>query len=208
MAVSTERRVARPIPTSRLLVGILLHFCAPAYLLTCLATCLLGDPPVDDVGSVVGRMAWTALWFLPGFLLLTGAAAGVGAVLDRHRDRSPDAAETARAHVAAARQLLAPLHHSRLTQAMAAMDAVRWDYAEARYQRVAADLDAAARTFFAAASSAGPDRRPAILNLAADSIEGLGVALAELHDEKRRLDEGDARTVATYLDARYGDGAR
>ena len=203
-AMAREGRPAEPIPSARLLPGIRLHFCVPAYLLTCLATCFLVAPPVADWHGAVARMLWTGAWFLPGFLLTTGVTAGVGALLDRSRDRSPDPAAVAREQLAEAHRLLDGLHHARLARALAAIDAGRWNWDEPRCQRVAADLDAAARTFFAAASSAAPERRPAILDLAADGVERLAAALADLGEETRRLDEGDARTVAGYLEARYG----
>uniref|UniRef100_UPI001576C470 hypothetical protein n=1 Tax=Sphingomonas bacterium TaxID=1895847 RepID=UPI001576C470 len=74
-----------------------------------------------------------------------------------------------------------------------------------RCQQVAADLDAAARTFTAAFDSAMPDRRPAVLTLAVEAVERLAAAVAAIADERGRLDEGDARTVVRYLQARYDD---
>ena len=82
----------------------------------------------------------------------------------------------------------------------------RWDHADPRHQRIAADVLAAARTFAAAYESAAPDGRGAVLDMAADSVDRLADALAGLAEERRRLDEGDARTVAGYLAARYGEG--
>ena len=93
--------------------------------------------------------------------------------------------------------------HPRLDRAVARLDAMRWDHADPRHQRVAVDLLAAARTFAAAHESATPAGRGAVLDMAADSAERLANAMTSYADERRRLDEGDARTVAGYLKARY-----
>lgn len=144
----------------------------------------------------------------PGFALLTGAAAVIGAAIDRGRDRKPDGAAIAREQREAARALFVPLHHVRLARALAAIDGMAWRDQDTRHQRIAADLEAAARTFVAAIDSATVERRPVILDLAAESVERIGAALAEVNDEDRRLDEGDAQTLARYLQSRCGEGSR
>ena len=196
----------RRISTARLLVGILLHFCVPAYLLFCVAAAFLKMPVVADWAAVPARMLWAAAWFVPGFVLAAAGAAGAGALVDRRRPRAPDAVAASRDALAEGRRLFAALPNRRLERAMAAIEAQRWNHAEPAHQRVAADLLAAARTFATAYASAA-DGRPAIAELAADSVERLAGAMAALADERRRLDEGDARTVAGYLAVRYGDGA-
>ncbi|WP_425229426.1 hypothetical protein [Sphingomonas sp.] len=201
----TREPPAGAIPTSRLLAGILLHFCPPAYLLSCLAAALLVRPVVTAWAGAPARMLWTALWFFPTFLLATAVAGGVGALIDRRRPRAPDPVAVSRAQVSDARARLGGIADGCLTRALDRIDAARWDHADARYRQIAADLDAAARTFAAAAGSAIPDRRKTVLALAATSIERLAAALDTLAVERQRLDEGDARTVATYLDARYGE---
>ena len=195
----------RAIPTSRLLVGILLHFCVPAYLIACVAAALLHAPVVADWAAVPERMLWTALWFVPAFLLATIAAAGVGVALDRRRPRAPDPVAASREAFAEGWRLLGALAVARLDRALAQLGAARWDHSDPRCQRIAADLAAAGRTFAAAHASAAPEGRAAIGELAADSVARLGDAMTALADERRRLDEGDARTVAGYLATRYGD---
>ena len=197
----------RRIPTARLLIGILLHFCVPAYLLFCLAAAFMKHPAVATWGDAPGRMLWTAAWFGPGFLLAVLGAAGIGTLLDRRRPAALDAVAGSQASMAKARRMLATLHDTRIDAATARLDAQRWDHADPRHQRVAADLLAAARTFATAHNSAPPDGRPTVLGLAADSVERLADAMTSLADERRRLDEGDARTVAGYIAARYRDGA-
>ena len=199
--MTTTRRIS----TARLLVGILLHFCVPAYLLFCVAAAFLKMPVVADWAAVPARMLWAAAWFVPGFLLVAGGAAGAGALVDRGQPRAPDAVAASRDALAEARRRFAELPSRRLERAMATLDAQRWDHAEPAHQRVAADLAAAARTFATAYQSAA-DGRLAITELAADSVERLAGAMTTLGDERRRLDEGDARTVAGYLATRYGEG--
>ena len=188
--------------------AILLHFSVPAYLLTCLGTCIFLDPPVRDLASAVVRMLSTAAWFVPAFAVLTTLAAGAGAVFDRSRDDRPDPAASAREQVARARALLVPLHDERIMRALAHIEAMTCDWNDGRQQRVAGDLASAARTFATAVNSATPERRPAVLELAAESVERLGTALDELDDERRRLDEGDALTIAGYVQARYTSSSR
>ena len=199
--------MARPraIPTSRLLVGILLHFCVPAYLLASLAAAMLHSPAVTDWPAVPARMLWTAAWFAPAFLLALAGAAAVGTLLDWRIERAPDAVAVSRDALGEGRRLLAPLADARLDRALARLGGARWDHADPRHQRVAADLLAAGRTFVAAHDSAAPAGRAAIGALAAESVDRLATAMTALAEERQRLDEGDARTVAGYLQARYGD---
>lgn len=195
----------RAIPTSRFLVGILLHFCVPAYLLACLAAAFLHQPVVTGSDAVPARMLWTAAWFVPVFLAAMPAAAGLGAMLDRREERGPDAVAVSREALEDGRRRLRALGCLTLDRALARLDTARWDHADPRHQRIAADLAAAGRTFAAAHDSAPPAGRAAIGELAAESVERLADAMAALAEERRRLDEGDARTVAGYLQARYGE---
>lgn len=197
---------SRRIPTSRLLVGILLHFCIPAYLLACLAAALLKEPVAAGWAEVPGRMLWTAAWFVPAFLAALTVAAGVGATIDGRRPAPRDEVASSRDALAEARRVFAGMPHAALDRALARLDTVRWDHADARHQRVAADLAAAAGTFAAAHGTATPAGRAGVLDLAADSVNRLADAMASYADEQRRLDEGDARTVAGYLRARYDAG--
>lgn len=195
----------RAIPTSRFLAGVLLHLCVPAYLLACLAAAFLHEPVVTGWDAVPARMLWTAAWFVPAFLLAMVAAAGLGAMLDRREERGPDVVAGSREALEDGRRQLRALGCLTLDRALARLDTMRWDHADPRQQRITADLTAAGRTFAAAYDSAPPAGRAAIGELAADSVERLAEAMAALADERRRLDEGDARTVAGYLAARYGE---
>lgn len=190
---------------SRLVVGILLHFCVPAYLLACLLSAFAIAPVVTRGADVLPRMVWTGAWFVPVFMAITAVSAAVAALIDRRTPLAADDAATARGQVSEAARALTDLHDRRIDRALARMEANAWDWGDPRDQRVAADLASAARTFAAAAASAAPDHRAAVLALAAESVERLAAAGAALAAERGRLDEGDARTVAGYLAARYSD---
>lgn len=200
----TSTRPGRPIATSRLLVGILLHFCVPAYLLVALAAALLRVPAVASWPEVPARMLWAAAWFVPGFLIAVAVAAAAGALIDRRRVAAPDGATASRQALAEGRRALGALAHPVLDRALARLDAHGFDHGDPRQAQVAADLLAAARTFTAAHASATPAGRAGVGELAAAGVHRLADALAGLTEERRRLDEGDARTVAGYLEARYG----
>lgn len=187
------------------MVGILLHFCVPAYLLACLLSAFAVPPVVAHGAQVLPRMVWTGAWFVPAFALITAVSAVAAALIDRRTPVVSDAAAIAREQVREAAQALAGLHDLRLDRALVRIEANAWDWGDPRDQRVAADLAAAARTFAAASASVAPDHRAEVLALAAESVERLAAAGAALAAERRRLDEGDARTVAGYLAARYTD---
>lgn len=203
VSVTNERR---PIPMPRLVAGILLHFCVPAYLVASLLACLLVAPRVTAAADIPSRMLWTGAWFVPAFLLLTALAAGIAALVEpRLRTPATDPAIISHRQLGEAGRMLAGLHHRPIDAALARVDAVRWDHGDPRDQRLAADLATSARTLAAAVASATPVRRPEVLALAADIVERLAGAAEALANERGKLDEGDARTVAGYLQARYGD---
>ena len=80
----------------------------------------------------------------------------------------------------------------------------QWDHGDSRFQALSKDLAEVMRTSAAALTSAPAARRAAITDMAAASLEGLHAGLQALLDERSRLDEGDAKTVARYVETRYG----
>jgi hypothetical protein len=204
----------------RIVAGILLHFCVPAYLLTCLAAGLLVMPRPGSLGEVVARMMLTGGYFLPAYAALIGVSAIGARMLDpllrrrrAHRlARDPGAiADTSQRRVADAvrtlRGLSAQARSIRLDQALTAIDRLAWDHHDERFRLLAGDLGTATDAFAAAFASAAPTRRPELIDLAAESCERLAAAVAALAAERGKLDEGDARTVAGYIAARYPGGA-
>ena len=148
-------------------------------------------------------MLWTAAWYVPAFLLVVAAAAGMGALLDRWRPPNTDPVMTSRDSIVEAQRLFSTMDHARLARAVAQLDAVPWDTTDPSIQKITADLLATARTFAVAHETAAPAGGAALLDLAADSVERMAAAAETAADERRRLNEGDARTMAGYLAARY-----
>ena len=199
----TNRTGAGRVSAPRLAAAVLLHVSAPAYLLACLVACLA--PPVSNWAAVPGRMLWTGAWYLPLFAGLMLVTALLPALVDRRIPALENAEIDARTSLPTAVRTLMTLGDRRLERAALAAESVGWNFADERDRRVIADLEAAARTFAAAAASAPSERRPMVLSLAAESIERLAAAGQGLAAERGALDEGDARTVAGYVAARYPD---
>ncbi len=207
---------SRAVLPWRIVAGILLHFCVPAYLLACLAAGLLVTPRPGTLGDVVARMMLTGGYFLPAYAGLIGVSAVGARMLDpllrrrraRRLSRDPGAiAATSQRRVADAvrtlRELAAQARSARLDQVIAAIERLVWDHHDERFRLLAGDLGTATDAFAAAFASAVPARRPELIDLAAESCERIATAVAEVAEERGRLDEGDARTVAGYIAARY-----
>lgn len=203
-----------PILPWRIVVGILLHVIIPAYLLSFLAACFVPPQPMS-ISAVVGRMLVTGEYFLPAYALLTAVAAGTARVVDPrlHRRRAariardPRAiADQSRARVATAIAALRTLPgDARLATALATLDHLPWDHDDARAQDLSRDLASAATAFSSAFRSAPEARRGEVVDLAADSSERIAAAAGALAEERGKLDQGDARTIAGYIAARYAD---
>lgn len=199
----------------RIVAGILLHFCVPAYLLACLAACVLGSPQPGSVTDVLTRMVQTGVYFLPAYAALIGGGA-IGAriidpVLRRRRAarlaRDPQAiADQSRARLAGAMTTLRQLPCDvRLNTALATLDHLPWDHDDARAQDLSRDLATAATAFVSAFRSAPEARRSEVIDLAADSSERIAAAVGALAERRGKLDQGDARTIAGYIAARYAE---
>lgn len=204
----------RPILPWRVVAGILLHVIIPAYLLSFLAACFV--PPVPmSVTAVLSRMLVTGEYFLPAYALLTAVAAGTARVVDPwlHRRRAVRLARDPRAVADQSRTRLAEAMgtlrqlpgDARLATALATLDHLPWDHADPRAQDLSRDLAAAATAFASAFRSAPEARRGDVLDLAADSAERIAAAVGTLAEERGKLDDGDARTIAGYIAARYPD---
>jgi len=197
----------------RIVAGILLHFCVPAYLLACLAACVLVAPQPTSVSEVLARMVQTGAYFLPGYAALIGVSA-IGAktidpVLRRWRSvrlaRNPQAiADQSRARLSGAMTTLRQLpRDARLTTALATLEHLPWDHDDARAQDLTRDLATAATAFASAFRSAPEARRGEVIDLAAESSERVAAAAGALAGERGKLDQGDARTIAGYIATRY-----
>lgn len=203
-----------PILPWRVVAGILLHVIIPAYLLTFLAACFVPPQPAT-VAAIFGRLIVTGEYFLPAYALLTAFAAGTARIVDPwlHRRRAarlardPRAiADQSRARLAGAVATLRQLPgKARLTTALATLEHLPWDHDDARAQDLSRDLAAAATAFASAFRSAPEARRADVIDLAAESSERIAAAAGALAEERGKLDQGDAQTIAGYIAARYTD---
>jgi hypothetical protein len=206
-----------PVIPWRLVAGVMIHFIAPAYLLA-LGIAWLVDGPSGATLETFLRFALALSWrFLIAYALLTIVAVAAARLLDpplrasraRRLARDPEepARRSARELTAAIRRLdLLPTGQTqpRLARAITTVREAGWHHDDERYRRLSADLSEAATAFATAAASASPEKRREIVELAIQAIEQIGAALDALAAERSRLDEGDARTVARYIDLRYG----
>ncbi len=215
----SEGEAERPVLPWRLVVGVLLHFVVPAYLLTLLAAWLsLGAPTHEaahgELEAIVVEVSWR---FLVGYalLILIAAlfAAALNPVLTRRRARRKVDDPKLAAHRSAARMAEACIRAGRLAsgatgEPIAAVAARlrrgAWDHADERDQKLSADLAEAVDAFARAHASAKAEGKQEVATFAAASLTRIAIALDELAEERRQLDRGDALTHARYLDARYG----
>jgi hypothetical protein len=80
----------------------------------------------------------------------------------------------------------------------------RWRHDDSRYQALSRDLAEVVRTSTAAASSADAAGRARAIETALRGLRGIAAGLRDLEDEASRHDQGDAETVARYVESRYG----
>lgn len=202
-----------PIAAWRIAGGAFLHFAVPAYLVTVLVVTLF-NAPSGASASLLARLALGySAWFLAGYgaLALAGtvAAAAIEPALasGRHRRNASDPSVPAAAsrlrvtRALAAARALPGVEVGRLVESLAAP---RWDHDDSRFQELSRDLDQVVHAMTTAHASASAQSRPDIADLATRSLERIDTALRDLADDRSRLDHGDARTVARYVENRYG----
>jgi hypothetical protein len=217
MARITDDEEERPVLPWRLVVGALLHFILPAYVATLAIAGFVDGPRHSSAEALLDFALGASGKFLAFYILLIVVAAGTARLLDpplRTRRARIDAANPALAakrsqrRVARASAEAGRLAYGdatgRVTMAVTAIRDGRWQHGDDRFQALSADLAEATHTFSTAFETAGPDRRAEIAALAATSLERIAAALESLAAERGRLDEGDARTLARYIDTRYG----
>lgn len=203
----------RRIGSWRIVGGALVHFVVPIYLVGVPVACLVAAPAGASWGAIASNIPLFSAWFLGGYTLFTVAATAGAALLDRlfgWRRRHRETRDPRFAAIASERRVAHALSDARRTlgeRALPLLDSLRgprWDHQDARYQALSLDLERVVTTSLAALASAAPDRRTEIVGLATETLGRIEVALDELHAERGALDEGDARTVARYIESRYG----
>ena len=202
-----------PIRAWRIVGGAFLHFAVPVYVVTVALATLFAAP----AGAPLGELARLALgysgWFLAGDATLALAApiaaAAVEPLLGRRRHgrdttNSSRAATDSRMRVTKALAEARSLPDAGLRRLVDTLAQPRWNHDDERYQALSRDLAQVVHAMAVANATASDESRPDILALATRSLQRIADTLSGLLAEQSRLDHGDARTVARYVENRYG----
>lgn len=199
----------RLIPAWKLAGGIFLHFTVPAYLLTLAVAGTAAALQGRSLAEMLGRIAPLSGWFLLGYTLLSvasvaGLALGEHVVGQWHRRSEPPQARSSAARldhaVAAGRRVLA----DPAAPFLDVLTETAWNHADPRIQALTTDLAELVDRTAAALDTAPADRRDAIARLGIESLDHIAASFAALAAERSRLDEGDVRVIARYVETRYG----
>jgi hypothetical protein len=203
----------RPISLWRIVGGAFLHFAVPAYAVT-VAVVTLFNAPAGAAASDLARLALGySGWFLAGYAALTLAATIAAAAIEpllglrrRRRDAiDPNRGATdSRTRVTRALAEARSLSGADLHRTIDTLAAARWDHDDTRYQALSQDLAQVAHAMATANRTASEQSRADIVALATRSLLRIDDTLAELAAERSRLDHGDARAIARYVENRYG----
>jgi len=202
-----------PIRAWRIVGGAFLHFAVPVYAVAVAVATLFAAP----AGAPVNELARLALgysgWFLAGYtaltLLATLAAAAIEPLIGMGRRRR-EAIDPSRAAIDSRRRVTHALAEVRslsgadLHRLADVLAAPRWDHDDVRYQALSQDLEQVVRAMVAANRTASGESRPDIVALATRSLQRIEDTLRDLAAERSRLDHGDARAIARYVENRYG----
>lgn len=202
-----------PIRAWRIAGGAFLHFAVPAYVVTVAVATLFTAP----TGAPLGDLARLALgysgWFLAGYAALALAATLAAAAMEPLvgiRRRRRDAIDPSRAAIDSRRRVARALADARslpgaeLRRLADALASPRWDHDDERYQALSRDLEQVVHAMTTANRTASDESRLDIVALATRSLQRIDDTLGGLAAERSRLDHGDARAVARYVENRYG----
>jgi hypothetical protein len=203
----------RPILPWRLVAGAFLHFIIPAYLVAAFIDWLRAGAGGNAEGFLHHLLSFSG-WFLVLYAAATLAcslgAAGLDRLLHRRRARreAADPAAPARRSeqlMAAAVRLGKGRFGARGDAALERMLHRHWIHADSRFQALAADLKTVVQRSVQALDHATDDGRAAIVEIACAAIDHVGQGLDALETGERERAESEARTVARYVEMRYGD---
>jgi len=207
-----DSRLARPVLPWRLVAGVFLHFILPAYVVALAADLLLFARDLPLPRMLLQVLPFSG-WFLLVYALIAVAASTLAAVLDPllRAERNRREARDPAAPVRRSEQLVADAARLGLGQFGPSGDALlqeirggRWVHEDPRFQALSRDLGQVVRTSAAALASADAERRASVRETALRGLRGIAAGLRALEVEASRHDEGDAQTVARYVEVRYG----
>jgi hypothetical protein len=203
----------RPILPWRLVAGAFIHFIIPAYLVAALADWLLRAETEGTGGSFLRHLLPFSGWFLilyaAAMLLCSLGAAGLDRLLHRRRALR-EAEDPAVAAKRSGQRVAAAVRQGRGrfgAEADAALEQMlhrHWIHADARFQALSTDLGAVVQRSALALDRATDDGRAAIVDMTRAAIEHVGQGLDALEAAERQRAESEARTVARYVELRYG----
>ena len=202
-----------PIRAWRIVGGAFLHFVVPAYLVTVAVVTLFNAPAGASVGDLLRLALGYSGWFLAGYAALALAGTiGMAAIepalaIGRHRRQARDpgfASAESRLRVTRALAAARSLPGGELLRVIDSIGTQRWDHDDSRFQTLSEDLYQVVRAMTAANATASTKSRSDIIDLATGSLRRIDDALGELVADRSRLDHGDARAVARYVENRYG----
>lgn len=212
-SLSVRRGGKPPISAWRIVGGAFLHFAVPAYLVT-VAVVTLFNAPAGAPASELARLALGySGWFLAGYAALmviaTLAAAAIEPLLSaRHRRHDASniggGAIDSRVRLTRALADARSLPNAEIHRLIGSIGAPRWDHDDSRFQALSQDLAQVVQAMSSANATASAQSRPDIIDLATRSLRRIDDALGALTAEQSRLNHGDARTVARYIENRYG----
>jgi hypothetical protein len=192
--------------------GVFVHCTVPSYVVVVPVMWLFTGRKGGAGRDIVGELLVLSAWFLVGYAILAAASIVAAALLEpvsRRRHLRRDTHDPRFTALASSRRLAKAIVDGRRAlddRSQALLASIRrheWDHADVRFQAVSNDLAEIVRTSCTALASALPERRLALRGLATESLEHIDAALNELAAERARLDEGDAATVARYVQLRY-----
>jgi len=200
-----------PILPWRLVAGAFLHFIIPAYLVAALVDWQLGTP-ANGEAFLRHLPAFSALFlavYAVAALACALGAAGLDRILRGRRARREAAdpmapARRSEQRLAAAVRLGQGRFGADGDAALAQLLHGRWLHADPRFQALSADLEAVVQRSVQALAHATQDGRAAIVETARAAIDHVGQGLATLEAAERGRAESEARTVARYVELRYG----
>ena len=202
----------RPVLPWRIVAGAFLHFALPAYLLVGLACCSAGLLGGLTSSGLASRALPYSVRFAVVYLILAVVVTSATVLLDpplrrrrrKRAKRDPDAAQR-QSH----RNLATALAEGRSRldpAAVSVLDAIAangWHHDEPAFQSVSADLAEVVRASAAALVTATPQRRQELTAVTTATLTRIAASLCVLQEQRGRLDEGDLRTIARYIDSRY-----
>jgi len=202
-----------PIRAWRIVGGAFLHFAVPIYVVTVAVATFFTAP----AGAPLGELARLALeysgWFLASYAALALAGTLTAATLEPLigvRRRGRDATDPGRAAIDSRMRVTRALAEARslpgadLRQLVDMLAQPRWDHDDERYQALSRDLAQVVHAMAVANDTASTESRSDILALATRSLQRIEEMLSGLRAEQSRLDHGDARAIARYVENRYG----